>query len=108
MISLISGEIASKRGRITIKYLKGRISDTLDVSLSSYKIKKILTTELKLAWKKVKKHQPYVNSPNNLILRRMYAAKIIDCLREKKIVINFDETQISSSCERTYSWASKS
>jgi hypothetical protein len=55
--SLISSEIMSKKGIITVRYLKQKISKDLNLDIPASKVRKILTKDMKLKWKKVK-NQP--------------------------------------------------
>ena len=69
-------------------------------------LRQILVKDFKLKWKKVKNQPAYINSANNIWLRCVFAQKLIRQLMDQKVILNFDETQISSSCPRTFSWAS--
>ena len=76
--ALISDEISSKTGRITIKHLQQKIMTAFGTKPCPKYIRKILVSHLNLKWKKVSRHQPYVNSANNIKLRKVYATKLIE------------------------------
>ena len=61
--------------------LQGRIREELHKNISSSKIRKILTKDLSITWKKVKNQKPYVNSNKNVILRKIFAEKMIEILK---------------------------
>ena len=61
--------------------LQGRIREELNKNISSSKIRKILTKDLSLTWKKVKNQKPYVNSNKNVTLRKIFAEKMSEILK---------------------------
>ena len=70
-------------------------------------MKNILIKDLKLKWKKVKNNECYVNTKKNKILRFIFAKKIIEVMKEGKIILNFDESVINLTTSRSHSWCER-
>ena len=74
--------------------LQEKIFERFKRKTSAKTIRRILTEELDLTWKKIKNQKPYVNSAKNVSLRKVFAEKFIEILQQGKIIVNFDETVI--------------
>ena len=70
-----------KVGRITIPMLQARLFEVLHKNISASKVRKILTKDLSLTWKKVKNQKFYVSSNKNCALRKIFAEKMIGILK---------------------------
>jgi hypothetical protein len=70
-------------------------------------LKNILTKDLKLRWRKVNNNEQYVNTKNNIRLRHVFAQKIIGAMQEGQVILNFDESVINLTTNKSYSWCAK-
>lgn len=59
---------------------------------------------MKLKWRAVRLHQIYVNSANNLHLRRLFALKLVEILKAGKRVLNFYESVLHTTIGNRFSW----
>jgi hypothetical protein len=62
---------------------------------------------LGLRYRKIKKISYRANSEKSLILRQLFAKKMLNILDSGKRVINLDETWVNSKDYRRYKWRVK-
>jgi hypothetical protein len=62
-----------------------------------------MKNKLGLRWGRVRNYSVYVNSSKNLIQRKEFAMKMLEILESDKLIINFNETVISSTTGRNQS-----
>ncbi len=91
---------------ITIKYLRSEIKKELGLDLSPGKLRTILVKEMGLKWRRARPQARYVNSPDNIKLRKVFAFKMMKVLDSDIVIINFDETVVRGTSGRNYTWAS--
>ena len=59
---------------------------------------------MSLKFRKTRHQGAYINSERNIVHRKEFARQMISILERYKIIINFDESVISGTTGRSYSW----
>jgi hypothetical protein len=91
---------------LTVPYVKNALEEKNDIYLSRYKVRKAVTRDCGLVYRRVGSIESYVNSRKNVILRQLMASHLAKNIFAKgKIVCNFDECTFSESTSRAYSYA---
>ncbi len=89
--------MAEKRNRITCKSLQKIIREKVGIDITAATLRKLMTNQMDLVWKRIR-HQPeYVNSRQNLELRSQFATNLIGLIHRGKIILNFDESIIDGT-----------
>lgn len=78
------------------------------IHLRKHEVINLLNQYSGYKWDKINHQSSYVNMKRNVIMRQMFAIKLIDTLRSGKILISFDETTFQRTCNRSYSWVKNS
>ena len=94
-------------GLVTVKRLNASIKRETGLILSRSALTDILKKEMGLKWKRARPQARYVNSGNNVKLRRTFALKMLEVCKQRKVIVNFDETCIRGTTGRAYTWAYK-
>lgn len=62
---------------------------------------------MNFSYRKVGHQGKYVNKQINVDLRQKFASDILRFLKFGKFIINFDDSVISGTCSKSYSWERK-
>lgn len=101
---MIEEEIRSKKGIITLNYLRQIIKERHGIDVNKRYLLNAMRQDHRLEWKRVKPNESYVNTPKNVGLRQIFACKLIEAIKSETVLLNFDESAISFSNYRRYSW----
>jgi len=78
---------------------------TLD--LKEYRVRKILTFDFGMSYKKIKSVALHANSDKNRILRQRFAIELVNLLNAGKRIINVDESWLGMTDFRRQKWCPK-
>ena len=104
VISLTNEILDTKRGIISVPKIAKELRDHCNIDISNHLIRKILREEMGLKWKKIVHQADYINSEINIQRRYQFAIELCNLLKAGKIIINYDESLISGTCSKAYSW----
>ena len=107
MASVVQERLSTKRDLLTVSSLQEAFSKEEFVHVSKENIRQFLKDDMNLTQRKVRHQGAYINSEKNIHLRAVFAKKMINLINQGKTVINFDESIISGSTGRAYSWEKK-
>ena len=57
-----------------------------------------------MKFRKTRHQDAYINSERNIVHRKEFARQMISILERNKVILNFDESVISGTTGRSYSW----
>ena len=80
------------------------VKQTSQMEVNSSLVRKTMRDDLQLRYKPLKRIAFRANSASSLILRKLYAEKLIELMLKGKIVINVDETWINLKNYRRRRW----
>jgi hypothetical protein len=89
-------EVENKFKRSTVPQIK-RIAKRKGYDTNRSQIYKILRHKLGAKWKRSARQNQYVNSQANVIKRETFAKILIQLVKDKKKILNFDECSINET-----------
>ena len=92
---------------LTLSRLRKKLCDETELDYSVTTLRKIMRRELRLRFKKIKPLVSQTNRLRCLLCRQQYAMTMLEALASGKRVINVDESWLSSTVFKRYSWAKK-
>ena len=92
---------------LTLSRLRKKLCDETELDYSVTTLRKIMRRELRLRFKKIKPLVPQTNRLRCVLCRQQYAMTMLEALASGKRVINVDESWLSSTVFKRYSWAKK-
>ncbi len=63
-----------------------------------------MVKELGLQWKQTRTRDTYVNYEINIRLSKIIAEKLFLTINYQKVIINYDESQLNSTCNKKFFW----
>ena len=91
---------------LTLAKLRKKLSEESELNYSVTKLRMIMKYELGLRFKKIKPIAPQTNRLRNVLCRMQYAMMMLEVLSCGMRVINVDESWLSSTHFKRYSWSS--
>ena len=91
---------------LTLSRLRKSLSEDSSLDYSVTTLRKIMKHELGLRFKKIKPLAPQTNRLRNVLCRMRYAMTMIEILACGMRVINVDESWLSTTAFKHYSWCS--
>ena len=80
------------------------LSKELSLKTNNQEIREVMKKDLVMSFKKVKPVALHTNSVNNLVCRQRYAIEMLRMYREKKRIINIDESWVGMVDFRRMKW----
>ena len=77
------------------------------LKVTKHEITKVMKQKLKLSYRPIKRVSYYGNQDHNLVLRSLYAQKMLQIYSQGKHVVNIDESWIAESDFRRRCWGLK-
>lgn len=103
---LIGEMIDGGRGLLNVPHVKKKLAEDDGIHLTYYQVKRVMTKEMDLVYRKVGTFEPYVNSRKNIILRQQMAHHLaVNVFAAGKTVCNFDESTFTECTSRSMSYA---
>lgn len=104
MVHLILRELRSRQNLITVPYLQRLIETELAMVVKRGRLRLLLRKKLGLRVATARQQEQYVNSKDNIYLRKLFAIELIKRLRDGAVILNFDERVISGSTGKLKTW----
>ena len=102
----VDAMVSGGRGLLTEPLIRRNLNEAPSRTLTRFKVRRAITVDCGLVYKKVVSLAPYVNSRKNIVLRRLMACHLIDdVLKKDNVIVNFDECTFSETTSRTHSWS---
>ena len=76
------------------RVIQSKLKEKYDVDIQKRKLIRLMHSNLGMRYKRVKEISWQANSSKNLLLRHIYAIKLLDIDLYNKIILNVDETWI--------------
>ena len=77
---------------LTIRSLTQEIKSKLGYAIKRDELRSILINDLNMKFGAVKSQGAYINYEKNIILRQLFAVKMIKFIQQKRIIVYWDET----------------
>ena len=84
-----------------------KLKEDLSQDFQKHEVRKVMKEDLNMAYKKVQAVALHTNSVNNLVCRQRYAIEMFRLYREKKIILNIDESWLGMCDFRRMKWQKK-
>ena len=88
-------------------YLVRGLQEDLGMAVKPKMVQEVLSKDLLMSFRKVKQGSIHANSEHNLILRQQAALVLIGTMKNKKIILNIDETWLGMTDFRRMKWQTK-
>jgi len=86
------------------KQIQEKVAEDYSIPVGSKLVTYVMTKEMNLVYRQVKKVAPQANSQRCLVLRQQYAISLMALLAQGKRIINVDETWLNETNFQRKTW----
>ena len=87
--------------------IKKEVKEKLEKDVSKKQVLNVMKKDCELSYRKLKRISVHSNSEKNLVLRQRFALEMIKFGKQKKVLLNIDESWLGMSDFRKMKWRVK-
>ena len=105
--NLIKEYIKSAKGAFTCRDIQQYVKNVSSIHLKQSQIKNYIGDSWNMRYKKCKSRPITLDQERQNLLKIMFSIKIIEKMKERKLLINVDEATVGRNTRNKYSWSDR-